>query len=305
MRIHLVHPKFIGDEIIIQEHDLLHELFDSLGTEEPMDHPDAFRYNGRQGQLYARHRRLVEEMMLRGISHTTFIDRKDIDSDHWEEPDVTPQDVFKEVEWLRDGPAGRVPLPDSDNPDDYTCLNDISTVLIVHTEQDILRALWKIYRFTVMERSYSRYRSLSETMQGRGHASVFMLFDMILEEAFAQDPDERAPAIAYETIWEYLQEGADPGEKSEYERLAGQLEPGKVSQDMRRFLAQAASRQENEDLTRSALLAPFLEELYETGKRRNGETEIKSIFPHSPRHRFPDSERHRAALSTMLNHQLL
>ena len=258
MRIHLVHPKFLSDDIITQEHDLVHKLFDSLATEEPLDHPDAFRYNGRRGQLFARHRRLVEEMLLRTISHTTVLDRKEIDSDHWDGPDVTPEDVLKEVEWLKSGSAGRVRLPDSTDPGDYTCLNEISTVLIVHTEQDILRALWRIYRFTIMEQSYSSYRSLTETLQGRGNASVFMLFDLILEEAFAQKPEERAPAITYETVWEYLQEGSTPEENTEYEKLNGELEPGKASVDMRRFLASAASRQEIEDLTRSALLSPYI-----------------------------------------------
>ncbi len=258
MKIHLVHPKFLSDDLITSEHDFLHQLFDSLGTEEPMEHPDAFRYNGRRGQLYARHRRLVEEMLLRAISHTTLIDRKDIDSDHWSEPEVAFEDVMSEVEELRDGPAGRVELPRSDDIEDYRCLREISTVLIVHTEQDILRALWRIYRFTVMEQSYSRYRSLTETLQGRGKASIFMLFDLILEETFAQEPDERAPAIAYESIWEHLLDGATPEEKTEYERLTGELEPSKASLDMRRFLASVASRQGNDDLTRSALLGPYV-----------------------------------------------
>ena len=258
MKIHLVHPKFLNDDLITQEHDFLHELFNSLGTEDPMEHPDAFLYNGRRGQLYARHRRLVEEMMTRGISHTTLVDRRDIDPDHWKEPEVTAEDVMKEVEEFRAGSGGRLPLPDSDDPEEYTCLDDISTVLIPHTELDILQALWRIYRFTVMERSYSRYRSLGETVQGRGKSSVFMLFDMMLEETFAEDPDEGAPGITYETIWEYLRDGTTPEEKAEYERLSGELEPGKASLDMRRFLAATASRQGNEDLTRSALLSPYI-----------------------------------------------
>jgi hypothetical protein len=171
---------------------------------------------------------------------------------------VTPEDILKEVEELKGGAAGRVKFPESDDPEDFTCLNEISTVLIVHTEQDILQALWRIYRFTVMERSYSRYRSLTETLQGRGKASVFMLFDLILEETFSEDPDERAPAITYESIWEYLQEGATPEEKAEYERLIGELEPGKASLNMRRFFALVASREGIEDLTRSALLSPYI-----------------------------------------------
>lgn len=258
MKIHLVHPKFLSDDIIVQEHDFLHKLFNSLGTDEPMEHPDAFRYNGRRGQLYARHRRLVEEMILRAIPHATLIDRRDIDPEHWNEPDVTAEDVLKEVEWLKDRPAGRVPLPESGDPGEFTCLHEISTVLIVHTELDILQALWRIYRFTVMERSYSRYRSLTETLQGRGKASVFMLFDLILEETFSEDPDDRAPAIAYETIWEYLQEEATPEEVADYERLTGELQPGMASLDMRRFLAKAAVRQGREDLSRSALLMPYI-----------------------------------------------
>jgi hypothetical protein len=258
MRIHLVHPKFINDDLIVKEHDFLHELFDSLGTDEPMDHPAAFRYNGRRGQLYARHRRLVEEMLIRGIPHTTLIDRKDIDPEHWGEPEVTPEDVLKEADWLRGESAGRVDMPESDDPEDYTCLSDISTVLIVHTDPDILKALWRLYRFTVMEHSYSRYRSLSETLQGRGKASVFMLFDLILEETFAADPDDRGPAIAYESIWEYLAEDATPEENAEYKRLFGELKPATISHDMRRFLAGVAVRLGVEDLTRSALLSPYV-----------------------------------------------
>jgi len=259
MQIHLVHPKFLSDDLIIEEHDFLHTLFDSLETDEPLEHPDAFRYNGRRGQLYARHRRLVEEMQLRAIPHTTLIDRRDIDPDHWAEPDVSPEDVLKEAAELKGRGAGRVPLPESGNPEDYRCLEEISTVLIFRTEQDILRALWKIYRFNVMEQSYTRFRSVTETLQGRGNASVFMLFDLILEETLAQEPDERAPAIAYETIWEHLEEGATQEERAGYERLAGELEPGRASLDMRRFLAATASRQGMEDLTRSALLSPYID----------------------------------------------
>lgn len=258
MKIHLIHPKFLSDDLITREHDFVHKLFDSLGTDEPMEHPETFRYNGRRGQLFARHRRLVEEMLIRAIPHTTLIDRRDIDSDHWSEPEVTAEDVLKEVEDLKGGPAGRVQFPESTDPGDFTCLDIISTVLIVRTENDILQALWRIYRFTVMERSYSRYRSLTETLQGRGKSSVFMLFDLILEETFSEDPDEGAPAIAYELIWESLGEKAAADEKAEYERLTAELVPGKPSMDMRRFLASVASRQKNEDLTRSALLAPYL-----------------------------------------------
>ncbi len=259
MKIHLVHPKFLSDDLLSQEHEFLHILYNSIATDEPMDHPDAFRYNGRRGQLFARHRRLVEEMMIRTISHTTLIDRRDIDSDHWSEREIADEDVLKEVEELKDGPAGRVKLPDSTDPVDFTCLDVISTVLIVRTENDILRALWMIYRFTIMERSYTRYRSLIETLQGRGNASVFMLFDLILEETFAEEPDDRAPAIAYDSIWENLGEKAVADEKAEYERLVGELLPGKPSIEMRRFLASVSSRQGIEDLVRSALLAPYLE----------------------------------------------
>lgn len=258
MKIHLVHPKFLSDDLIAQEHDFLHELFDSLAGDEPMDHPDAFRFNGRRGQLYARHRRLVEEMLIRNISHTTLIDRRDIDSEHWNEPDVTTEDVMDEVKELMEGAEGRVRLPESNDPEDYRCLDEMSSILIGHTEVDVLRVLWRLYRFNVMERSYSSYRSMGETLQGRGKASVFMLFDLMLEETFSKDPDDRAPAIAYESIWEYLQEKTTPEERTDYERLVGELEPGKVSLDMRRFLAGEASRQEIEELTRSALLAPYI-----------------------------------------------
>ena len=85
-----------------------------------------------------------------------------------------------------------------------------------------------------------------------------MLFDLMMEEALAQTPEERAPAVAYGTIWETLQSRATDGEKEEYCRLTGELEPGKVSLDMRRFLASVVERTGDEDLKVSALLAPYL-----------------------------------------------
>jgi hypothetical protein len=260
MRIHLVHPKYLNDELLQQEHDLIHRLFDSLseGEKSSMEHPDLFRYKGRRGQLYIRHRKVVEEMNVRGIIHETLIDRRNIEAEEWGEPDVTPDDVYKEVEQLRDMVPGRIPLPPGGGTEDFTVPGDLCSVLPGITELDILRGLWKIYRHVVMERSYSRYRSLADPVQGQGRGSVWMLFDLMMEEAFAQVPEERAPAIAYETIWEALQDRAGEKEIGEYRQLYGDLEPGKVNLDMRRFLASVAERQGHEELKISALLSPYL-----------------------------------------------
>jgi hypothetical protein len=260
MHIHLVHPKFLSDELLQHEHDFVHKLFDSLseGDKESLEHPDAFRYNGRRGQLYVRHRKIVEEMIIRGMTHDTLIDRRDIKTEEWAEPDLSPEDVLAEVEKLRAAASGRVPLPKTTDPADYTCLDDISSVFVGSVEHDILRGLWKIYRHVVMERSYGRYRSLLDPLQGRGRGSVWMLFDLMMEEALAQMPEDRAPGIAYETIWETLEEKATDEEKAGYERLTGDLEPGKIGLEMRRFLAGVAKRQDNKDLMLSALLSPYM-----------------------------------------------
>jgi hypothetical protein len=261
MHVHLVHPKFLNDELLRQEHGLLHELYESLseGEKGTTGHPDLFRYKEHRGQLYIRHRKVVEEMGVRGIIHDTLIDRRSIEAEEWAPVDVSRDEIVEEVGLLKEGVAGRVALPDSTSVDDFTCPDEISSVITGLTELDMLRALWKIYRYVVMERSYSRYRTLMDPVQGRGRGSVWMLFDLMMEEAFAQVPEERAPAIAYETIWESLEDNAGDGERHQYARLAGELQPGRISLDMRRFLAAEAQRQGNEDLTVSALLSPYIE----------------------------------------------
>jgi hypothetical protein len=260
MKIHLVHPKFLDDELLQQEHDFLHELYGSLseGEKGTMEHPDLFRYKERRGQLYIRHRKIVEELGIRGIVHDTLIDRREIEAKEWEPPEVSTDQIMEEAGQLRGGATGRVTLPDSTAAADFTCPNDITSVIAGTMELDMLRALWKVYGHVVMERSYSRYRNLQDPVQGRGRGSVWMLFDLMMEEALAQVPEERAPSIAYETIWEPLEGNAGEKEKQEYARLTGELKPGKVSLDMRRFLAAEAQRQGNEDLMISALLSPYL-----------------------------------------------
>ena len=88
MRIHFVHPKFLSDALLEEEHDFLHRLFDALseGEKGSIDHPDLFRYRGRRGQLYIRHRKIAEELGIRGLPHETFFDRRNIEPEEWEEP---------------------------------------------------------------------------------------------------------------------------------------------------------------------------------------------------------------------------
>lgn len=261
MRIHHVHPKFLGDALLQEEHDFLHRLFDALseGGKADLDHPDLFRFRGKRGCLYVRHRRIAEELGTRGIPHGTALDRREIDPEEWREPEAPSEEVLEDARAVGEGQPGRVPLPDSTDPEDFTCPGEICSAVPGVTDLEILRGLWRIYRYAVMERSYGRYRSLADPVQGRGRGSVWMLFDLMMEEAMAQVPEEKAPAIAYGTIWEILEEKAAGPEKEEYARLSSALEPGKFSLEMRRFLAGAAARQENRDLTVSALLGPYME----------------------------------------------
>lgn len=258
MRIHNVHPKFLSGDLISQEHDFLHRLFDSLGTEEPMEHPDAFRYNGRRGQLYIRHRKLVEEMNARGVMHESAIDRKLIEAEEWEAPETSDETILEEARELKGAGPGRIALPESDDPRDYTLPDEFTSVIVGMVEDDVLIAMWRIMRFLVMERSYTRYRALSEVLQGQRRGSVWMLMDLMLEEAFSVLPDAGAPAIAYESVWEILEGEATGEEKARYRELAAGLAPGSVDLDMRRFLASVAVRQGNRDLTLSALLMPYV-----------------------------------------------
>jgi len=259
MKILSLHPRYLSDETINEEHDFLHSLVDALSDEdaEAMEHPDFFRYNNRRGQLYIRHRMLVEEMLVRAMSHTTIIDRRLIEADEWKDPEIPEEEILQQAEELKDA-AGRITLEGSEDVITLTGKNEMLSVIIGVLELDVLRAFWKVYRFLVMERSYSKYRTLTDPVQGKGRGQVWFLFDLMMEEALAIEPEDRAPAIAYETMWEMLEAEATGEEKKEYEKLAGLLEPGKVSIEMRRFLAESARRQDNDELVKSGLLAPYL-----------------------------------------------
>ena len=259
MKILSLHPRYLSDETINAEHDFLHSLLDALSDEdaEAMEHPDFFRYNGRRGQLYIRHRMLAEEMLLRAMSHTTMVDRRLIEADEWKDPDIPEKEILGQADEHKGG-AGRVPLTGSEEIITLTGENDMRSVVVGVLELDVLKAFWKIYSFLVMERSYSRYRTLADPIKGKGRGQVWFLFDLMMEEAFASEPEDRAPAIAYETMWEMLEAEATGEESGEYERLTGLLEPGKVSIEMRKFLAESARRQDNDELVRSGLLAPYL-----------------------------------------------
>lgn len=268
MRIHHIHPKFMGDEFLRKEHDFLHRLFDALSGGPALDHPDFFRFRGKRGQLYLRHRKLAEELGTRAISHVTVLDRRGLAQDEWGgDPPLLPEEVMSDVSEIREGGPGRVPLPESGDPRDLIDPEELCSAVPGPVDLGILRGLWRVYRHVVMERSYSRYRSLIDPVQGRGSGSVWMLFDLMMEEAFALQPEENGPRIAYETIWEFLGEEASEPEKEEFQRLLARLEPGRISLPMRRFLAAAASRQGNEDLMSSALLSPYIGERNGIGNR--------------------------------------
>lgn len=259
-KIHFIHPKFLGDSLVVAEHDFLHDLFDALTSEsgEALEHPDTFRFKGRRGQLYIRHRKLAEEMDLRAIEHTTFIDRKLIDADEWSAPEIDDDEILKDAGLVRESGRGRFELPSTKSVEDYICPDDFTSVIPGVLEGDLLKAMWRIVRFQVMERSYTRYRALSETLQGKQRGSVWMLFDLMMEEAYSHPHEERAPAIAYETVWELLAEEATDEESARFKELMGELEPGKISLDMRRFLAAVGDRQGNDDIRFSAMLAPYI-----------------------------------------------
>ena len=223
-----------------------------------MEHPDAFRYNGRRGQLYIRHRKLAEEMDRRAMDHVTLIDRKLIEADEWKTPEVGDDEVMSDAVEVKDGGPGRVEMPSTGKVEELTCPDDFTSVVIGVTEDDLLIAMWTIMRFLVMERSYTRYRAFGEILQGKRRGSVWILMDLMLEEAYAHPHDDRAPAIAYESVWEILEEQATGEETARYNELVAELVPGKISLDMRRFLASVTARQGDNKLKFSAMLAPYI-----------------------------------------------
>lgn len=260
-RILNVHPKYFSDLHLSAEHDHLHKLLDTLSNEEKTsDHPDVFRFNGRRGLLYIRHRMFTEEMGVRAMEHLTPIDRMKIPSDEWKKLELDEGVILKEVEEIKaEGAPGRVPLSDGGDIAEVTGDMDVLSVISGIIEDEILLGLYRRYKYVVMERSYSRYRHLSDPMRGKARGQTWFLFDIMMEEALAAKPDERGPAIAYETMWERLGESATDEEKQRFEALFGALEPGKISLEMREFLAHTAARAGDKDLLVSQLLVQYMD----------------------------------------------
>jgi hypothetical protein len=260
MKILTIHPKFISDQRLMDEHDHVHEILDLLGDEDSVsEHPDYFRYNGRRGLLYIRHRILVEEMIARGFNHTTLIDRRSIEAAEWEDLDISDEEIQKDLGQVKsDDPPGRVPLPEGEDREVLTCSQEINSAVPGILEKEDLYVIWHLYRYVVMERSYSRFRSLSEPLQGKTRGQVWMLLDLMMEEAFAEDPEERAPGIAYESVWELVDEKATDDERKEFKKLFDGLEPGRVDVGMRKFLAGVATRIGDEKVLASQMLRPYL-----------------------------------------------
>lgn len=260
MKIYSIQPRYMSNELIALEHDFLHGLYAALSGEESVgeNEPELFRFNGRRGRLYVRHRLLVEEMILRGLSHTTLLDRRIIEKEEWVPMEVADEDILIEAKEIAAAGEGRFPIPRDGDPVLLSGRGEVYSAIDTPVDQEVLFGLWLRYRHLVMERSYARYRELADPLRGRGRASVWMLFDLVLEETFASDPEERAPAIAYENIWEMLESEATDGEREKYDRLAAALEPGKVSLEMRKFLAEVASRQGDEELLKDKMLLEYL-----------------------------------------------
>ena len=87
---------------------------------------------------------------------------------------------------------------------------------------------------------------------------VWILFDLMLEEAFSVEPDERGPKIAYEFIWEILEESVTDEEKAEFLKLMDKVESGRVNLDVRKFLGELVSKYGIKELKKSELLIPYL-----------------------------------------------
>ena len=211
------------------------------------------------GDIVLAGRCLVEELIIRGMDHNTLIDRREFSAEEWKDLEISDEETAEDAALVRaDGQPGRVDLPEGAGAKDIAGSDEICSVLVGVTEQDILVALWRIYRYLVMERSYGRYRSLADPIQGKARGQTWMLFDLMMEEALGEDPEERGPAIAYETMFEHLEDRPNGEEKAEFTRLMETLEPGKISVEMRKFLAGLAKRYEDEQLLLSKILSPYL-----------------------------------------------
>ena len=80
MRVWDVHPKHLCRKHLLGEHRELHGLWNILTVHKGKGgysrHPETLRWVGKQKALYERHEALVREMLRRGYSHHSPLDKR-------------------------------------------------------------------------------------------------------------------------------------------------------------------------------------------------------------------------------------
>ncbi len=78
MRIWDIEPKYLCSKHLLGEHRELHAIWSILTKNKKgySRHPETLRWKGKLRALYLRHEKLVKEMIRRGYTHTSNLDKK-------------------------------------------------------------------------------------------------------------------------------------------------------------------------------------------------------------------------------------
>jgi len=191
MRIWDIDPGYLNNGSLLAEHRELHALYNVLTKDLPgfATQRELHRWRDHIPALIQRHRRLVAEMKLRGITHRSPLPSalSDLDwpNDFVDNPDR--QFALLQQRYMKK-PAGRIPFPKD------------------------LHILWAQHKYSVMARDPKLSKSLGRQVSDGSLTFPELCEDLV--EILRERPTEGRLTNAVEHMWGYVNKSAIPPSNS-------------------------------------------------------------------------------------------
>mgnify|MGYP001282604876 CR=1 FL=1 len=185
MRLWDLHPGYLENEALHREHDELHALLAAIasGSENDASSHELINWKGSLPSLALRHALVAEEMLLRGMSHSSPIPYSPSDTPWPASPLASPGE---QLALLRGTPSGsssrRIPLPRS------------------------AQQIWRQHKYSVMARDVNAYKEFGPRVARSGPRDPFDALTGELTSLLWSQPSEGGIRNALLHMWGYLSE---------------------------------------------------------------------------------------------------
>lgn len=236
MRVWDLHPGYLSRQSLLGQHAEIHALYSVLtgGGRGYSFHPETLRWQNHLDLLINRHDTTVKEMRLRGFNHASPLKSPGLASSGkagYVDPPARQVALLKEKYALK-GQQGRIPLPKNSS------------------------SFWAHHKYSVMGRSYSRYREMQKFLQNRrdypiGEDAEFM--EKVLS-CLDRKPTEKSLRNLMDHLWGYFKREASQSEKEAFAKLKAQGPAGSQLD----YLYHLALTYQKEYLLTSTVFADFV-----------------------------------------------